>query len=348
MIDLLTERQLQIFRAIIDHFTWTVQPVGSKNLIKESELPYSSATIRNEMSVLEDYGFIEKTHSSSGRIPSEKGYRFYVDYLLQPKALSKEDKRSIRSLFAADHYEAEQLIQNSASMLSELSNYTSIVLGPETAKNRLSGFRFVPISDSQAMLILITDQGHVDNHLVNLPAEVTLSDVERTVNILNDRLVGVPLNELSNRILTEVKELLSWHVENSERLGEIVFETLSNVSPSKIYFGGKTNILDQPEFHDVAKIRDFLRLVEEEEGIHELFRDIPDGIQVKIGREWNNDLLNDLSIITATYHIADERVGGIVLLGPTRMEYARMMGLVDVFSKDLTSVLTKLYRDNQK
>lgn len=233
-------------------------------------------------------------------------------------------------------------------MLSELTNYTSIVLGPETSRNKLSGFRIVPISEAQAMLLLITDQGHVDHHLVNLPKEVTLSDVERTVNILNERLVGVPLDELSSRIPTEVKELLVGHVENSERLSSIVFDTLKNSNQEKVYFGGKTNILNQPEFHDVAKIRDFLQLVEEEKGIYDMFRNIPDGIQVKIGRELDNDLLNNLSIITATYQIADERVGGIILLGPTRMEYARMMGLVDVFSKDLTAVLTKLYRDQQK
>ncbi|EIA20320.1 heat-inducible transcriptional repressor HrcA [Listeria fleischmannii] len=345
---MLTERQLQIFRAIIDHFTWTVQPVGSKNLLKESDLPYSSATIRNEMSVLEEYGFIEKTHSSSGRVPSEKGYRFYVDYLLKPKKLSKEDRQIIQSVFQADYDEAEEVIQNSASLLSELTSYTSIVLGPNSAVNKLSGFRFVPISRQQAMLILITDQGHVDNHLVTLPIGVTPSDMERTVNILNDRLVGVPLDALETRIEHEVEELLTKHVENAEYMSEILLNTFHRVNKERIYLGGKTNILNQPEFHDIAKIRGFLQLVEAEDVLYDLFRDIPDGVSVKFGRELNNEFMDDLSIITATYRIADERVGGIVLLGPTRMEYSRMLGLVDVFSQDLTTVLTKLYHENQK
>lgn len=124
-------------------------------------------------------------------------------------------------------------------------------------------------------------------------------------------------------------------------------DSFAQASQQKVYFGGKTNILNQPEFHDINKVREMLHLMEEEQDVYELFRDIPDGLQVKIGRENNNSLMEDCSIITATYNIAGERVGGIVLLGPTRMEYSRMMGLVDVMSRDLTDVLTKLYRDNQ-
>ncbi|WP_163653043.1 heat-inducible transcriptional repressor HrcA [Listeria sp. PSOL-1] len=344
---MLTERQLQIFKAIIDHFTWTVEPVGSKNLLKESSLPYSSATIRNEMSVLETYGFIEKMHSSSGRVPSEKGYRFYVDYLLHPEALTKQDKETIQSFFSTNYFEIEQLIQNSASMLSELTSYTSILLGPESRSNKLSGFRFVPISETQAMLVLITNQGHVDNHLVSLAKGTTLADVERMVNILNDRLVGLSLDDLSKQIPLEVEALLNQHIDNFELLGQVLQSAFRHASQEKIYFGGKTNILNQPEFHDVNKIRSLFRLMEEEESLHELFRAMPDGLQVKIGQELNNTLLNDLSIVSATYQIAENRVGGIILLGPTRMEYSRMLGLVDVFSRDLTSILTRLYQDKQ-
>ncbi|WP_099221172.1 heat-inducible transcriptional repressor HrcA [Listeria costaricensis] len=341
---MLTERQLQIFRAIIDHFTWTVQPVGSKNLLKESDLPFSSATIRNEMSVLEDYGFIEKTHSSSGRVPSEKGYRYYVDYLLRPQALPQEDLQVIEGLFSRQYFEMEQLIQNSASILSDLTNYTSIVLGPESGTNKLSGFRFVPISQDQAMLILITDQGHVDNHLVTLPEGVTLAGMERMINILNDRLVGVSLNELKRQIPIEVSELIEQNIEKSSLYQSILQNAFRQAAHEKIYFGGKNNLLHQPEFHDVDKIRHYLDLMEEEQNLYNLFRDIPDGLQVKIGRELDQAFLDNISVITATYRIADERVGGIILLGPTRMEYSRMIGLVDVFSRDLTTILTKLYK----
>lgn len=344
---MLTERQLLIFRAIIDHFTWTVQPVGSKNLIKEKNLPYSSATIRNEMGVLEEHGLIEKTHSSSGRVPSEKGYRFYVDYLSQPQTLTSQDRQIIGSLFSNDYVEMEQLIQNSASMLSNLTHYTSILLGPATTTNRLSGFRFVPINQHQAMLILITDQGHVDNHLVSIPEGISLSDLEKMVNIFNERLVGVPVERLRSQIPVEVTKLLEKHVANHEKLLGILDNPLQQFMQNKVYFGGKTNMLHQPEFHDIDKVRDFLGLLEEEQNIYELFRDIPDSLQVKIGREIDNRVMDDCSIITATYKVGGESVGGIVLLGPTHMEYSRMMGLVDVFSRDLTNVLTKLYLENR-
>lgn len=344
---MLTERQLLIFRAIIDHFTWTIQPVGSKNLIKEKNLPYSSATIRNEMGVLEEHGLIEKTHSSSGRIPSEKGYRFYVDYLSQPRRLSSEDKQSIHSLFSSDYVEIEQLIQKSAQMLSNLTQYTSILLGPATAVNRLSGFRIVPINNHQAMLILITDQGHVDNHLVAIPEDISFGDLEKMVELLSERLIGTPVEQLRSRIPMEVADLIDKHLASQDKLLHLLDNPLRQFTQNKVYFGGKTNMLHQPEFHDVNKIRDFLSLLEEEDNIYELFRDIPDNLQVKIGREINNHLMDDCSIITATYKVDGERVGGIVLLGPTHMEYSRMMGLVDVFSRDLTSVLTKLYLENQ-
>ncbi|EUJ26100.1 heat-inducible transcriptional repressor HrcA [Listeria cornellensis] len=345
---MLTERQLLIFRAIIDHFIETVQPVGSKNLLKENNLPFSSATIRNEMSVLEEYGFIEKTHSSSGRIPSEKGYRFYVDYLLEPQKLKKQDIISIQSLFSETYFEMEQLIQKSALMLSDLTNYTSILLGPASNQNRLSGFRFVPINRNQAMLILITDQGHIDNHVVTIPETMTPSDMERVVNILNERLVGLPIDQMNSMIPAEVSDLLRSNVVNHELMLSILKDSFQQVSKEKVYFGGKTNILNQPEFHDFAKVRELLRLMDQEKDVYQLFSDIPQGLHVKIGTEINNHLMDDCSIITATYSIANEHVGGIVLLGPTRMEYDRMMGLVDLVSRDLTTVLTRLYHDNQK
>ncbi|EUJ25015.1 heat-inducible transcriptional repressor HrcA [Listeria grandensis] len=345
---MLTERQLLIFRAIIDHFIETVQPVGSKNLLKENNLPFSSATIRNEMSVLEEYGFIEKTHSSSGRIPSEKGYRFYVDYLLEPQKLKKQDIMSVQSLFSETYFEMEQLIQKSALMLSDLTNYTSILLGPASKQNRLSGFRFVPINRNQAMLILITDQGHIDNHVVTIPETMTPSDMERVVNILNERLVGLPIDQMNSMIPAEVSDLLRSNVVNHELMLSILKDSFQQISKEKVYFGGKTNILNQPEFHDFAKVRELLRLMDQEKDVYQLFSDIPQGLHVKIGTEINNHLMDDCSIITATYSIANEHVGGIVLLGPTRMEYDRMMGLVDLVSRDLTTVLTRLYHDNQK
>ncbi|MBC2368006.1 heat-inducible transcriptional repressor HrcA [Listeria booriae] len=345
---MLTERQLLIFRAIIDHFIETVQPVGSKNLLKEKNLPFSSATIRNEMSVLEEYGFIEKTHSSSGRIPSEKGYRFYVDSLLDPPKLDKKDIISIQSLFSENYFEMEQLIQKSALMLSDLTNYTSILLGPASKQNRLSGFRFVPINRHQAMLILITDQGHIDNHVVTIPETMTPSDMERVVNILNERLVGLPIDQMKAVIPAEVAELLRSNVVNHELMLSILQESFQQISKEKVYFGGKTNILNQPEFHDFTKVRELLRLMDQEKDVYQLFSNIPQGLHVKIGTEINHQLMENCSIITATYSIANEHVGGIVLLGPTRMEYDRMMGLVDLVSRDLTTVLTRLYHDNQK
>ncbi|WP_145614435.1 heat-inducible transcriptional repressor HrcA, partial [Bacillus licheniformis] len=197
---MLTNRQLLILQVIVNDFIRSAQPVGSRTLSKKEDITFSSATIRNEMADLEELGFIEKTHSSSGRIPSEKGYRYYVDHLLSPGKLSKTDLNIIHSIFKEKIFELEKAVQKSAQVLSDLTNYTSIVLGPRLSENHLKQIQIVPIQPKKAVAILVTNTGHVENKTINFPAEVDLSDLEKLVNILNERLRGVPISELKDRI----------------------------------------------------------------------------------------------------------------------------------------------------
>src|SRR3954462_7499756 len=185
---LLTDRQLLILQVIVDDFIQFAQPVGSRSLAKKPEISLSSATIRNEMADLEELGFIEKTHTSSGRIPSEKGYRYYVDHLLSPQKLGKNDIHTIKSIFAERIYELEKVVQKSAKILSELTNYTAIVLGPKVKDQKLKKIEIVPLNLETAIAIIITDTGHVENHLLSLPPSVDIHEIEKMVNILNDRL----------------------------------------------------------------------------------------------------------------------------------------------------------------
>ena len=166
---MLTDRQLLILQVIVDDFIQFAQPVGSRSLAKKPEISLSSATIRNEMADLEELGFIEKTHTSSGRIPSEKGYRYYVDHLLSPQKLGQQDIHTIKSIFAERIYEMEKIVQKSARILSELTNYTAIVLGPDVKENKLRKIQIVPLNKETAVAIIITDTGHVENKVVQLP-----------------------------------------------------------------------------------------------------------------------------------------------------------------------------------
>jgi len=343
---LLTDRQLLILQVIVDDFIRSAQPVGSRSLSKKEEISLSSATIRNEMADLEELGFIEKTHTSSGRVPSEKGYRYYVDHLLSPQDLNQQDISIIRSIFAEKIFEFETIIQRSAKILSELTNYTSIVLGPAVSINKLKKIQIIPLTKETAVAIFVTDTGHVENRMFSLPASVDASDLEKTVNILNDRLAGVSLENLNDKIYKEVAMLLRQHIHNYDLMLHTIADSLKMPIHEKLFFGGKTNILSQPEFHDISKIRTLLMMIDQEEWIYDLIRKDSAGIHVKIGTENNITAMDNCSLITASYSVGTEKLGTIAILGPTRMEYSRVIGLLQFLSRDLTAVLTKLYQNN--
>ncbi|MGE8206188.1 heat-inducible transcriptional repressor HrcA [Heyndrickxia sp. NPDC080065] len=342
---MLTDRQLLILQVIIDDFIRSAQPVGSRTLSKKNEISLSSATIRNEMADLEDLGFIEKTHTSSGRIPSEKGYRYYVDHILAPQQLNAIEISRIHSIFAERIYELEKIVQKSAKILSELTNYTAILLGPEVKETKLKRLQVVPINNETAVAIIITDTGHVENRMFTIPKGFNLLDLEKMVNILNERLTNVPISDLKDKIYKEVAVLLKQHIQNYDTLLYSLSETLSLKEQEKLFFGGKANILNQPEFRDIQKIHSLMDMIEREKGFYDLVKQIPHGIHVKIGKENKRSEMENCSLITATYSIGDEPVGTIAILGPTRMEYSRVISLLDFLSNDMSKALTNLYHN---
>ncbi len=342
---MLTKRQLKILRVLIDDYISHAEPVGSRSISKRGAIQYSPATIRNDLADLEEMGFLEKTHSSSGRIPSEKGYRFYVDHLLSPFVFKHDELESLRALFAEKFTEIENVIQHSAVILSELTNYTSIVLSPESLETKLKHLQIIPISDVTAVAIIVTDTGQVENKTVEIPQGLDAADLEKIINILNERLQGVSLLELRNKMFKEIHAVLKSYVHNYEQAMRMMISLFStNDKRDKVFYGGKTNILTQPEFRDIEKVRSLFDAIEEEELIYELIRHESEGIEVKIGKENDLQAMENCSVITASYSIGGENMGSIAIVGPTRMEYKRVISLLDFISKDLTNVLTKQYR----
>jgi heat-inducible transcriptional repressor len=341
---MLTDRQLLILQVIVDDFIQFAQPVGSRSLAKKDEISLSSATIRNEMADLEELGFIEKTHTSSGRIPSEKGYRYYVDHLLSPQKLGQQDIYKVKSIFAERIYEMEIIVQKSAKILSELTNYTAIVLGPGVKEHKLRKIQIVPLSKDTAVAIIVTDTGHVENKMFHLPESINASDIEKLTNILNERLTGVPLVQLNDKLFKEVAVLLRQNIQNYDILLSSIADSLQISQSEKLFFSGKTNMLSQPEFHDIAKIRNLMNLIEHETDFYNIIRKNPSGIHISIGRENDLSAMEDCSFVTASYSIGKEQLGSIAILGPTRMEYSRVVSLLEFMAKDLSVVLTKLYQ----
>ncbi|RDW21754.1 heat-inducible transcriptional repressor HrcA [Oceanobacillus chungangensis] len=337
---MLTERQLLILQVITDEFIETAHPVGSRAISKKGTIPYSAATIRNEMADLEEMGFLEKTHSSSGRIPSELGYRYYVDHLIAPNPLHKE-VNIIKSIIEDGFYEFEQIVQMSAELLSELTNYTSIILGPELMETKLKQLQIVTLSPQTAVAILITDTGHVEHRSFKVPSTINPSDLEKMVNILNERLKGVPIIHMDEIFHNEVAQLMKLYIRDYDNSYAYLKDIFVYDHPVKLYISGKSNILMQPEFNDVGKIRTFFTMMEDEDEIINLLKNSHHGIKVTIGNENKVEAIKDLSLITAPYQLTNDQIGTIALIGPTRMEYRKVISLLNGLSKEMTNALYK-------
>lgn len=340
---MLTERQLLILKAIIDDYVSNAEPVGSRSISKRDEISFSPATIRNEMSDLEELGFLEKTHSSSGRIPSQKGYRHYVDYLLKPGQLSKSEILNIQDVLTSRFSELEEVVQQSAKLLSDLTSYTSIVLGPEVFESKLRQIQIIPISETQAVAIIVTDAGHVENQTVHFPERVNAEDLEKVVNILNERLRGIPLYKLKDELAREVKHVLQKYVQSHDTMLHVFQEVFHQHNREKIFFSGKTNILSQPEFNDVERVRKILNIFEEDQLVSKLFRSEQAGLSIRIGEENHFAPFDDCTIITATYEAGGKHLGTVGILGPTRMEYPRVISILEYLSRDLSRKLSNDY-----
>ncbi len=339
---MLTNRQLLILQLTVNDFIESAQPVGSRQLSEKKEAPFSSATIRNELAELEEMGYLEKTHTSSGRVPSEKGYRFYVDHLLTPEKLKTEDSFQMRSIFQEKIVETEELIRKSATILSDLTNYTSILLGPDTSLHAVKRFSIVPLDETTAVAIIVTDNGRVENRLFTVPEGFNASDIEKMVNILNDRLVGTPLVQLQKSLARETKTVLERHIHHASELYASFQHAISIKPEERLYFGGKMNMMKQPEFNDVQKMKTLFELLEKGVPAMTFFQEGTAGIHVRIGSENKNNAMEDCSVITATYTAGDDMMGSIAIIGPKRMDYARVITLLDLMSSDLSRELARL------
>jgi len=332
-----------ILSAIVDDYVRSAEPVGSRSISKRGGVGYSPATIRNEMSDLEELGYLEQPHTSAGRIPSHKGYRYYVDNLLQTGELTQEEIAQLRNVLTDRLLEIEKVIQQAAIILSNLTNYTAIVLGPEVHNTSLRHLQLLPLSDNRAVAIIVTNTGHVEKKVVEIPEGLPVSEIERTVSILNAKLKGVPIVQLKAKLSTEIASELRKHVSRYEELIASIETALRGSEDGRVFFGGASNMLAQPEFRDVEKVKSILGVLEQTDTWIKLFANVREGIQVSIGTENSLKAISDCSLVTATYSLHGRTIGTIGVLGPTRMEYGKVIGLLERFSKDLSDALDKWY-----
>ena len=327
---MLGQRQKDILKAIIEEYIKTARPVSSKSLCKKFKV--SSATIRNDMLDLENLGYLEKQHISSGRIPSEVGYRYYVDNLMEPKKISGEDMLKLQTIFTNNNLDLNSAIEKSLEIISDITNYTSVILGSASKDNLLQKVEVIPISNNTLVAIVITDKGHVENKQVTLPNTVDIKEVQKTSELLNKMLFGTPLNDVPSRLEFEIKPIIGNYVKNYEVLYNAFYEALSNFQGEKdVHWGGKANILKQPEFSTVDDVKNIISKFESKEIVSKI-EETNDEVKVYIGTESSLD--DNVTVIKTKYNTGITE-GTLAIIGPKRMDYERVLNLLEYIKAEI-------------
>lgn len=335
---MLSQRQVDILKAIVESFIANAEPVGSKNLVESFNMPYSSALVRSEMSALEDAGYLEKTHTSSGRVPSSLGYKYYVEHLMQ----SKQDNQlelALSSVFSDRQMKVEEVIKRSCDILSQMTNLTSMVLGPEGEGQSLEHINLFPLDKNQAVAVFITNTGHAENKLFTFDEYISVDELNHVCGILNDRLIGVKLAELPER-LELIKPILATSVKQYEIIFEAFFNAFLKFASQNFYLSGANNLFNQPEFTDVNKLKQLMSMFENS------------GIWKDIGAQKNSLKLNhsdhsslvwmdDMAVVTSTFKVDDQESGQLMVVGPSRMEYDRIVSLMEFMSTAIEKIYGK-------
>lgn len=326
---MLTNRQTNILKLIVTEYIKSARPVGSNLICKE--LKCSSATVRNEMANLENLGLLEKTHTSSGRIPSELGYRYYVDNLMELKEMNAEDMLKLQIIFSNQQLELSDCLNESLKLISDITSYTSIVLGSTSHDNNLKEVNIVPIDQENLIVIVVTDKGHVEHRKINLK-NVSLDEIKKTVGLINDLIVGTPIDEVSKKLEFEIKPIIGRYVKEHELVYNTFYQVFKDFSSKNINVVGKNNILKQPEFNNVDKIKEIFSKLDNQEELQAQIEEDNNDIKIYIGKE--NNLDDEVAVIKTKYHSLGEE-GTIAIVGPKRMDYDRVVTLLDFIKNNI-------------
>lgn len=334
-------RKFRILQAIIDDYILTAIPVGSRTISKKYEMGLSSATIRNEMSDLEELGYLDQPHVSAGRVPSAKAYRLYVDQLLKTGQIRADDVDSIRTHFSERTGKMEDVINRAAQVLSSVTHYTSLVMSPKSMEMTLRTLQLVPVSNSSALLVIVTDNGIVRDSVIRVDSDLDADALYAISRMLTERLAGHTLMETQELLRSMSREFAEKRTVLNG-IGALVADVENQQAKAKLAFGGSSNILNFPEYSDVEKAKNFLALLETKDTLLQLLEQHQNvAFTVRIGPETGVPELKDCSLVTATYSLGDHTQGAIGIIGPTRMQYGRVIGALSVMGEQLTRLFTQ-------
>ena len=326
----LTERQLNILKAIVKDYVETAEAVGSRTISKKYDFGISAATIRNEMSDLEDMGYLVQPHTSAGRIPTKKGYMLYVDSLMGNRELEEHEKEMLRKCVENNFNRVDDLLDELSKILSSITNYTTVAVYDRNRGLRtIKHIQLVSLSPEKILLILVADNGEIKSREFDIFVELPQAKLNVISNILSNKLSGKKFSELDEEMIAYIKYEIG---EYSEIVDDLVY-LLNADSDYKISMNGATNIFNYPEFSDMVKAKSFLNMLEERESLAKMIRTKgiqKDNLNIVIGN--GDDVSTDLSIVTATYNVQDDLQGKISFIGPTRMDYSKVYSILNYMS----------------
>lgn len=329
----LVDRKRKILEAIINDFISTAQPVGSRTIAKKYDLGISSATIRNEMADLEELGYLVQPYTSAGRIPSDLAYRFYVDSLMKNKELEQAQKVLMKQHFSNEFRKIDDVIKYSASILSKITNLTTISMTPKHDDSVIKNVKLIKIDIDKVLLVLIAGNDIVKNTVLEL-RNVSDSMLEDITGMLNHKLKGLKVSEINDGIVLELQKELQMYSSFLEYFEPRIIKSLKKFETSNVYSDGITNIFNLPEYTDIDKARQFISLIEDKDKISKLLdNEFNKKISVKIGKENEIQEIQECSIITATYKLNGRTIGTIGVVGPTRIDYQNVIAAMNYLSK---------------
>ena len=334
----LSERKLKILQAIISDYVRSAEPVGSRTLSRKFDLGISPATIRNEMSDLEEMGYLTHPHTSAGRVPSDKAYRLYVNSLMPKQELTPQEKRTIADRLQADINEFDRTIQHAAQILSEITNLTSFAMTPTKTEETLKFVNLLPVDKNTVVLMIVSDSGEISNTAMRIKVPYTEENLQLLAKGMTYTYRGKKLTDV---LKSHIQKNFETDIEAMSRLADNILpdfmKTLEEMLNVQLYMDGLTNIFDLPEYSDIDKARKFLALLDKKEDFTKKLIERDDGMIVTIGGENADDMMNDCSLITATYCVDGKMVGKIGVIGPTRMRYGEITSIMEYLTENLNN-----------